>query len=518
MMRFFEITDTNQQPKPLDNVSAAEPKDAVSEPKYATSQQQKPLIAKIQGILKQDFPMARVEGLTNKIIPHIRIRDAFPKQEAVDKLIDAGLKLSDKKDSKQISTSDTFQSTTYSLEDNGVLFTIVLAGKGKEGSAQVGIQMLRPEKFGLTGKTFTRSQLAAEVKSKIASVTKDTVLQQGLVQLVDVAIGSRSSVDPELMQHMKPVLNYVSQDFGEILTPLVMSENDSEAIVFPKQSNKPLIDVEVNNRPVAVKSLGGSGNSFAAIKDLINSYVETKRKEDPEFTPSKSFEILQDFVSSDGKTVDKLIRAAQRAKIPEAVELNRILNVSTPPTNYKQLEAAVTQLVNQLKSQGTDNLYKRYLETITPAAFSAGRLTKPREGRKSKKEFVAKPIPVGLPADYGKYIKVDSEADVGEATRSAGKKKFDQDFVKAASRQLTYMLGMGFRNHVVDGPASEEMESTITDVMSAKDAIAAKIIINADGSIEVNKIPFSDLKFGYQYHAGTSTVDQNAPGFHIYFT
>lgn len=509
-MRFFEIQDTDQSLQTNDELSSQ-----LETPAYATSQQQKPMITKIENILKQDFSMAKVVGKTDKIIPHIRILNALPKQEVLNKLISSGLKLSKEVDAKQRNTSDTFQS--YSLTDNGIVYTIVLAGKGQEGKAQVGIQMLRPERFNLAGKSLTRTQLATEVKSKIPVMIKDSILQQGLIQLVDVAVGNRSSVDPELMEHMGSVLNYISQDFGEILTPLFMAKDDSEIIVFPAKSNKPLIDVEINNQPVAVKSLGGSGNSFAAIKDLIDSYVDVKRKENPEFTPSKSFEILQDFVGTDGKTVDKLIRAAQKAKVPEALELNKILKVSTPPMNYSDLEAAVRSLVNQLTAQGNENLYKRYLETIKSAAFAAERATKPKPDRKAKTQFVSKLIPVGLPADYKKYMDVDSEAEAEEATKSAGKKTFDQNFVRAATRQLTYMLGMGFRNHVIDGPASQEMESTITDVMSSKNAIAAKILINSNGSISVDKIPFSDLKFGYQYHAGTSTVNQNAPGFHIYF-
>jgi len=520
MMRFFEMIKEQEIVQQLEKDSVdtiKNSKDLPSQPNYATNAQQKPMADKIENILKADFPSARVDRLTNKIIPHIRIRDAFPKQEAVNKLMAAGLNLSDKKDPKQISTSDTFQSTTYSLEDNGVLFTIVLAGKGQEGAAQIGIQSLRPEKFGLTNQEKTKKDLANFVKSKIPLVVKDQIFQQGLIQLVDVAIGSRSSVDQNLMNHMSGILNYISQDFGEILTPLVMAKDDNEVIKFPEKSNKPLIDAEINGKPIAVKSLGGSGNSFIVIKDLIDSYVDTKRKEDPEFKPSQSYDILKDFVSTDGKTLDKLIRAAQRARIPEAIKMNEILGVSDPPLNYAQLKDSVEKLVNKLKSEDNSNLYKRYLEIISPAAFAANRMTKPKEGRKSKKEFVPKPVGVGLPADYKKYTGVESEDDVEENKRSAGKKSFDQDFVKAATRQLTYMLGVGFRNHVVEGPAAQEMADTITDIMQAKDAVAAKIEILPAGTIKVTTVAFSDLKFGYQYHAGTKTVDQNAPGFHIYF-
>lgn len=502
-MRFFEISAAPENP---------------NQPNYATSSQQGPLVTKIAGLLSKDFPLAKVQNRTDKIIPHIRILNALPSKEVVDKLKSAGIELSSEIDNKQYQSSDSFQATTYSYRENGTIFTIVISTKGQSGKAEVGVQMLRPENFGLTGKEITRSDLASIVKSKIPSIHKDQMLQQALIQLVDVAINDRSSVDQNLMDHIKgKALNYISQDFGEILTPLVMAKDDSQIIKFPEKSNKPLIDAEVGGRPVAVKSLSGSGNSFAVIKDLINSYVETKRKEDPTFSPSKSFEILQDFVSDQGKTVDKLIRAAQKAKVPEAVELNKILGVSSPPMSYSELKEAVIGLVKKLKAKGEDNLYKRYLATITPAAFAAGRMTTPKQGRKSKKEFVPKPVGYGLPADYSKYMNIDSEDAAEENKRSAGKKKFDQDFITAASRQLTYMLGVGFRNHVVEGPAAKEMADTISDIMTAKDAVAAKIQILPNGTIDVQSMPFSDIEFGYQYHAGTSTVDQNAPGFHMIF-
>ena len=527
-MRFYELI-VEQEPiqKTAADVPVAvakndlltDPQKLVTDnPKYATKEQQVTIKDQIAKLLQTDFPEAKVESRTDKIIPHIRIKNAHPKEEVFNKLVSSGVDLKSNTDSKQRQTSDTYQQSTYSYTKDGVLYTIVLAGKGQAGKAQTGIQTLRPGVFGLSGISKTKRDLVNYVKGRIPSVTKDQVFQQALMQLVDVAAGDRPQVDAELMSHIQGVLNLVSQDFGEILTPLAMAKNDSQLISFPKESNKPLIDGYVDGKPVAVKSLGGSGNSFKVIKDLIDSYTETKRKQDPNFTPSQSFNVLQDFVGDDGKTVDKLIRAAQNAKIPEAVELNRILGVSTPPLNYKELENSVIQLIDKLKASGQTNLYKRYLEIITPAAFASNRMTKPKEGRKSKKEFKPKPMGVGLPADYNKYMGVESEDSAEENKRSAGKKKFEQDFVKAASRQLTYMLGVGFKNHVVEGPAAQEMADTITDIMSAKDAIGAKIEILPNGKITVNSTPFSSLRFGYQYHAGTSTVNQNAPGFTIYFT
>jgi ribosomal protein S9 len=61
------------------------------------------------------------------------------------------------------------------------------------------------------------------------------------------------------------------------------------------------------------------------------------------------------------------------------------------------------------------------------------------------------------------------------------------------------------------------METTITNIMKRRKAIAAWIIINSNGTISVQQRSFENAKFGYQYHAGTDTVNQNAPGFHIRF-
>lgn len=484
---------------------------------YANRKDQQPVVDAIKAALVNDFPSVNVrndlEDLNaGKKIPSIRILNALPRDKVLAALKAAGYQLANTKNDVQV-VSGTYQNFIYTFTQNNVVFTVVIAGKGAgegaEGKCQVGIQMLRPEKFGLKGVDLTKSQLAAKVKSAIPQVAKsDPTLQQALSQLIDVAMGDRSTVDAELMDHISGCLNLISQDFGEVLTPIVLADGDSDIISFSATSNKPLIDVDVKGVPVAVKSLGGSGNSFSAIRDMIQDYEQSKKAEDPNWEANKTFKILQDFVSKDGKTNDKLIRAAQLAAVPEATALNDILG--SAPQNYAQMEAAVTKLVQTLSATpaGKKNLYAAYLKTIWPASVAANRT----RGKK------ATLVPVGLPGDYRSYVNDDdTTAEPKQNSKSAGKKKFDANFVRAASRQLTYMLGMGFRNQVVEGDDKDEMEKTITDVMTRKDAIAAKITINNDGSIKVIKTAFKDLKFGYQYHAGTDTVDQNAPGFHIQF-
>ena len=544
-MRFFEINnpkiqpapqasvppvDATKEPHPADQTQAVQPPAKVKRAvkgegpfvfdgtTYASRKDQQPVVDALKAALIDEFPSVNVrndlEDLNDgKKIPSIRILNALPRDKVLSVLKDAGYQLTNTKNDVQI-VSGTYQNFIYTFTKNNIVFTVVIAGKGagegQEGKCQVGIQMLRPEKFGLKGVDSTKSELAARVKAAIPKVAKsDPILQQALSQLIDVAMGDRSTVDAPLMDHISGCLNLISQDFGEILTPIILADGEGDIISFSKTSNKPLIDVDVKGIPVAVKSLGGSGNSFSAIRDMIDDYEKSKKQEDPAWAANKTFKILQDFVSKDGKTNDKLIRAAQLAGVPEAVELNKILGAS--PQNYAQMESAVNKLVQTLSAtpEGQKNLYAAYLKTIWPASVAANRV----RGKK------ATLVPVGLPGDYRSYVKSDDTAqEPKQSNKSAGKKKFDANFVRAASRQLTYMLGMGFRNQAVEGDDKDEMEQTITDIMTRKDAIAAKITINADGSIKVIKTAFKDLKFGYQYHAGTDTVDQNAPGFHIQFT
>jgi len=529
-MRYFEIlVEQETATSPESNTQAPEPQQDVApikksktvkkgagpfvfdNIKYADKSQQEDIREKFLVILKPKFPVVKVRNDTEdlnagKKIPSIRILNALPKQEVIDLLKQNGFNLVPTNNEIQ-KVSGTYAGDIYTFTDSGVVFTVVIAGKRAkdDAGAQVGIQMLRPEKFGVLGREFNRASLAKEVKDKIPALFgQDPQLSSALQQLVDVALGTRKSVDKPLMDHISSRLNYISQDFGEILTPIAMTSSD-EIISFSEKSNQPLIDVNVGGQPVAVKSLSGSGNSFASIIDMINKYEEDMKK-DPSYTENKTMAVLKDFISKEGKTVDKLIRAAQRSEIPEAVKLNEILGSS--PQNYQQLEQAVQQLVNDLKATGEENLYKKYLEKIYPASIAAGRFSKGKN---------PKPKPVGLPADWKKYTKSEGEQEKDQSSRSAGKKKFDANFVRAASRQLTYMLGMGFRNRVVEGENAKEMEDTLKAIMSGKNAVVAHIVINPDGTIGIKKQPFSNARFGYQYHAGTDTVDQNAPGFHYHF-
>jgi predicted nucleic acid-binding Zn-ribbon protein len=143
---------------------------------YANKAQQETLRAKLISILKPMFPVVNVRNDVEdtdaaKAIPSIRILNALPKQNVIDLLANNNIQLT--LTNKPIQkVSGTYTGDIYSYTENNIVYTIVIAGKRAKDDegAQIGIQMLRPEKFGLLGSEMTRQALAADVKAKIPSL------------------------------------------------------------------------------------------------------------------------------------------------------------------------------------------------------------------------------------------------------------------------------------------------------------------------------------------------------------
>jgi len=485
---------------------------------YANKQQLDQVAVKIKNIISADFPSASVnvdnaKPNVGKLIPAIRIINALPKDQVKEKLISL-FQLSPA-DEISASVTGTYITDTYSFDINNIRYTVILAGKGSkqtgtQAGAQVGIQQLRPNKLGLTGDN-TKAQVVEIVKQSLVNVVgKDPKLLEALRQLVDVAAGIRTVIDPELNDHIRDSINLISQDFGEVLTPIKMAENDDDIINFPTQSNQPLIDAKVNGKPIAVKSLGGSGNSFAVIQDLIKEYEEEINKDPAQVAEERKrmLNLIKEFTKSKGDVKDNLIRVAQLAPTDEALALNNL--VGFKPNNYADMLKAVDIIIKGIKETATskDDMYKMYLEAVLPISTAGNRLT---SGKHPKVQAI------GMPSDWQHYTGKKDIKDL--KAKSSGKKYFNANFVNAAADQLTYLLGWSFKLDASDkGKDANEMSNLITDIMTKKQAVAAKILITSSGGIELRVTPFSNLKFGYQYHAGTSRPAQNAPGFAIYFT
>ena len=94
-----------------------------------------------------------------------------------------------------------------------------------EGDTKVSQKQLIPAKLGLGSEVYKKSTLVSTLQKNIPNAVEDELLQQFLLELVDVAIGKKPAVDPEIMEQLDPdTVRITGIDFGEILTPLLLSD------------------------------------------------------------------------------------------------------------------------------------------------------------------------------------------------------------------------------------------------------------------------------------------------------
>ena len=383
-----------------------------------------------------------------------------------------------------------------------------------------------PGKFDFGGKEFANAeQLANEVIAKLKTNVKDQTVQDLLIQLVEVAIDKRLAVDKELMDFIladTTSFNNVSKDFGEILAPLVVAKDNSQAISFPGASNEKMVDVTIGGKKVAVKSLSGSGNGMDGISSFIDAYEEKM-----DGTESEEKKKLFNFVKANrtkrskvpGITQDgtgAIVYSTFLVPTKEAEAIEEMLGGR--PTNHESLINLVQAYYDKnLKDLDPKDAYVAWLERLKPISIVSG------YGKQLKDKF--KLSPLGLPADYRKYVDFE---DIGISKVEGGKEQrtgfplFRKNFVKEAASNLVYMLGVSSNalyNSKTTNPTEEakKMEDLMTEIMSNQDAYAAHVSIKKDGTLDVNYQPFKDLRFGFQYHAATNAPARNLPGYHIIF-
>jgi hypothetical protein len=370
---------------------------------------------------------------------------------------------------------------------NNIIYSVVIgAVKGAAGEESIGLNRkeLAPTGLGLDGQTYNKVQLVTATKKAVETKIRDEGLRMALIGLVDIAVGGgKGTLSPELAQEISPLIGVISQDFGEILAPiLLMDENDLAEL---PSGNNPIVDVKVKGMNLSVKALTGSGTSFRTVADLMDKYessitgVETKQSK---------FNVLKQFhPSTGGKNVDKIIRAAAVANIPEYVTICGILGVQQL-TGYSDLLSNVTTF-----TKGMD--YGTFIKTFYPAMI-AGDWGKP----------------VGLPAD-GAFYMGTTKSKAPSKEKAAGKNSYDAKPGVGASDILTYVLGVGLLNYVRKGKDAADYSNMMTDIVKQADAVIGHIVINPDGSMSVNTKSFSDLKFEFQYHAPSHIPGNNLPGF-----
>ena len=512
-MRFFEINDPSDRPRiaaepgqpPVSAVKAEYPTDTpptnkikAKTPMYATA----PQLKDVRDYLQMHFPDGKFtiqNAKDTKLVASIRakgislgmLKSAMQGDEFVNTNPDA----------KQSSASSSFPA--YSFEKEGVLYTVVIGMKGvkdgDEDSIGLSRKELTPAGLGIDGGFYDKKQLIAATKQAVESNYRNPNpdLADALIALVDnAAAGGTKPIDQSLMNHIAPYLGTLSQDFGEILAPILILKPGQQA-ELPK-GNEPLVDVKIPGMNLSVKALTGSGTSFKSISNLMDKY-EASIADDDEDT-YKKFSILKQFhPSAGGKNVDKVIKAAAMANIPEYKEAVRKFGDFD---NWDRLNSRMTAWPWK---EGTKAQYKNFLEQALDV-FTADWSKTSRPTPKAKMKFV------GLPKDGMFHLGSDG-AKKPAKEKAAGYASFRANPAKAAADIITYSLGAGLLNYIKGGDDSAQYSKMMTDIVNKADAVIGHITVNQDGTMSLKTKPFSTLKFQFQYHAPSHMPGNNLPGF-----
>ncbi len=486
-MKLFELgsNELKQQATVGKQIAGQEPAEQPSnEPLYADWAHTKEAQKLIQKLLPNaDVKIQNATGV--KPVPHVPIQKTSP-QELKDAIEGPGLGVKlNVADDTQRRVSGKY--TPYSFEVNGITYTIVLSTKNTGNDSRIGINRkeLSPTNLGMAGQTYNRKQLIAATKQALEKHIRDETLRGALNAILDnAAKGGGGTIAKEFQEYIFHDIGTISQDFGEILAPLMVMDNNDTA-TFP-EGNSPLVDVLMPKGNMSVKALTGSGTSFKTVADLMDKYeksIETDKDK------KKKYEVLKQFhPSNKGLNVDKIIAASKVAAIPEYSEAVRRFGGFS---NWKELE---DQMRRWPWKAGTKENYKDFLEAAMDV-FTAGNWGGP----------------IGMPADGRFYL--------GTATKPLDKEKvagypsFKANPYKGAADILTYSMGQGLARFVTKGKNKDVYSKMMTDIVKQSNAVLGHITIKADGSLVLVTRPFSDLEFQFQYHAPSHLPGNNLPGF-----
>jgi hypothetical protein len=356
-------------------------------------------------------------------------------------------------------------------------------------NTKVAQKQLIPGKFGLGGKIYKKSELVKILQTNIPKTIQDPVLSQFLLQLVDVAIGKRQKVDPAIMEQIDAdTLRMTGIDFGEVLTPLSLAE-DSDNIDFPS-GNSMLADVEINGRPISVKSASGSGTSFKAIISYMNKFSDEVKAGTVTMTPDEEeiHKFFRAFVDTEGKNIDKIIAGSAAANTDEHKALAKL--VGKKNFTYPDLVAYCKKFRS----------YPQFLKTIYPVSVAGNYKVRDKE------------MPNGLPQDYRYYMGLSDKQPTAKQT---GKPSWDADKGKAGANILTYVLATSFLKDAKKEVKTKKYDALLKRILGGVNANLAKIDITPDGKINIKQTPFSGLDYQFQYHGPSHKPDNNLPGFSL---
>ena len=472
-MRWFEIKEMEDMQEP-------------AEPKYAEISDIKTLIGLLQKV-EPEAVFSNDAASGTKAVRHLRVKQGLNAQEVRDAMRQVGA-TEKAPDIKQSTVSNLYPVMVFTKDD--IEYPVVISTKGanKDDPLSRGINRkeLSPTNLGLGGGMYSKNELVTKTKAAVEKKyrSKNPILADTLNSLLDNAVeGGNQTLPQEQMDHVAPYLGTLSQDFGEILAPILMMD-DGDTCELPS-GNEALVDVRIPGKGnISVKALTGSGTSFRAVSKYMDEFEEAMEDETDQDKKNR-FSILNQFnPKTGGKNVDKIIRAVSKAGTAEYKKLKDI--IGTDVGSHQELIDAV-----DAKTGNED--YTTFLKTFYPV-MTAGPWGKP----------------VGLPAD-GKYY-MDPKGDAPKA-KSAGKPSYDINPAKGGADIITYSLGIGLLNQIKSGDEAEQYKDMMTDIVNKADAVIGHISIANDGKLSLKTQPFSDLKFNFQYHAPSHLPGNNLPGF-----
>ena len=364
--------------------------------------------------------------------------------------------------------------------------TFNIASAVKKGSS-VGIKVFTPTNLGLANKTMSRAELYQTLKSTIPGKVNDEITEELLLQLVDVAVKKRKAVDPDIIEQFNADdLRQLGVDFGEILGPLMSGE---DAIKFPA-GNSMLADVEIDGKPISVKSASGSGTSFKAILPYLDKLKNNKavrlNKEE-----KKVNNFFRAFVDTKGNNMDKIVAGSTVANTPEHQAMATLVGNK----NF-----AVADLENYASRFGKRE-YGKFLNAIYPVAIAGGY------------KIADKDRPNGLPQDAAYYM---HKSDKKPKAKQAGKPSWDAQGSAVAGRNImVYILGASFLKDAKRLEKKEKFSNFLGKVMQGANAEIMWVGINPNGTLSLQRKPIKDVQADFQYHAPSHIPGNNLPGFSL---
>lgn len=364
----------------------------------------------------------------------------------------------------------------YLGRDYYVITRALVTTKSGTDVQKFGRKELTPKGLGMNAVYQGLKNLASDIQSKIKNKYQPPVSEMLMAVLNNaINLNSQKTLDENSLEVLNDPNNFksVNQDFGETIAPLLLGDS-ADTVEFPV-GNEPLVDVKLPGRDIAIKALTGSGNAFTKIKGLFDEYEKTINKKDKK--KKSKFQTLSIFANANLSTIDSIIFAAHTIKSPEMAELTRMTG-KMKIVNQTELSNALEKIVMR---QGKALSYSKFLQLVRKIG-----------GASKTKVF-------GVP----------------KGGSQTGERTYKENPLKYATLTITYALGKGVENVIVNGIEKEAYSEILQDIMKQVKAEVGVVGINKQGIWSVNTKPFSALNFRFDYHAYTSNPGNNRPGFAI---